>query len=112
MRELISQGKLSQFAASHPHLEIHVHRRNGQHPYIKGAYRTAAVTHQVSVKNYSIPEIENVMKMLRDRSGRKIKKLTKTVVTDTPSIQGVWTPFLNISEPLDIHIHGANDDSR
>ena len=34
--------------------------------------------------------------MLANRSGRKITKITSPVLTDTPSIQGVWTPFLNL----------------
>lgn len=98
IREFIANGRLSEWAAAHPHVDIHVNRRNGKHPYVHGDYKTAAAVHQVSVKNSSLNDIEDVLDMLHNRSGRKITKITKPVLTDTPSIQGVWTPFLNLSD--------------
>lgn len=35
------------------------------------------------------------MEHLRTRSGEQIQRLKKPWHTDTPSIQGVWTPFTN-----------------
>lgn len=99
MREYIGNGQLASWATSHPHVSIEVKRRNGHHPYVHADYLTnsKSVLHQVSVKNYeSWDLVEEVLVMLSNRSGRKISKIIKPVLTDTPSIQGVWTPFLNL----------------
>jgi len=37
---------------------------------------------------------------LRCRSGEDIVRLRKTWHTDTPSIQGIWTPFTNLDPHL------------
>ena len=36
------------------------------------------------------------MNKMYNRSGRKMTKFTKPIYTDTPSIQGVWTPSLDL----------------
>jgi large subunit ribosomal protein L43 len=94
-------------------VEIFVKPRNGNHPFIEGDYKTCStIQHQVSVKNYnSQKEIEDVLEMLHSRSGRKITKITTPVLTDTPSIQGVWTPFLNlVHEQPKITMHQAAEE--
>ena len=109
VREYLSNGNLAAWAEAHPHVEIAVAVRNGRHPYIQANYRTQAATHQVSVKNVeSWKEVESVCEMLHNRSGRKITKITTPVLTDTPSIQGVWTPFLNLKDlpPFEFSIQG------
>lgn len=40
--------------------------------------------------------IEAALNKLYNKSGRKMTKFTKPVYTDTPSIQGVWTPSLDL----------------
>jgi hypothetical protein len=90
-------------------VEVLLTPRNGHHPYIQGNYKTCStIQHQVSVKNYaSQKDIQDVMDMLHSRSGRKITKITTPVLTDTPSIQGVWTPFLSlVNEQPKITLHG------
>jgi hypothetical protein len=37
--------------------------------------------------------------MVRRRVGRKITKITHSVLTDTPSVQGVWTPSQSAEMP-------------
>jgi large subunit ribosomal protein L43 len=99
MRDYLSNGRLLEWAKDHPHVEIEVKQRNGQHPYVQGDYKTMAATHQISVKNVDgWKVVESVLEMLSNRSGRKITKITTPVLTDTPSIQGTWTPFLNLRD--------------
>lgn len=99
LRDYIGSGRLAAWASARPHVAIEVAPRNGRHPFITGDYRTQASTHQVSVRNYeNWKQVEEVMDMLANRSGRKLTKITKPVLTDTPSIQGVWTPFLDLSQ--------------
>lgn len=98
MRDYLSNGKLVEWCKRKPHVEIAVVPRNGHHPFVHAEYHTKNKRiHQICVKNVeSWKEVEKVMESLSNRSGRKISKLTKPVLTDTPSIQGVWTPFLDL----------------
>jgi large subunit ribosomal protein L43 len=106
MREYLGNGQLVSWASNHPHVSIEVKRRNGHHPFVHADYLTnSKVIHQVTVKNYeSWNEVEEVLDMLANRSGRKITKIIKPVLTDTPSVQGVWTPFLNLQHEPDFEI--------
>lgn len=99
LREYIGTGRLSQWAASHPQVEIEVKVRNGKHPNLHAEYKTNKSTkHQVCLKDYkTAKQIDGICDLMFNRSGRKIKKLTNPVVTDTPTIQGVWTPFLDMN---------------
>jgi large subunit ribosomal protein L43 len=98
VREYLGNGKLVVWAQNHPHVQINVQPRNGHHPYVHAQYHTRNKSiHQVSVKNVdNWEQVESVMEMLSNRSGRKITKLTRPVLTDSPSVQGVWTPFLDL----------------
>jgi large subunit ribosomal protein L43 len=96
VRDVISSGQLSQWAVEHPHVQIHVQVRNGRHPFVEGSYVNRA-KHQVGVKNRTTNDVLSVCDLLHNRSGRKIKKVTVPVVTATPSVQGVWTPFLDLA---------------
>ena len=107
-----SFGLLTDVSLAYTLVDIHVTPRNGHHPYIQGNYKTCStIKHQVSVKNSeSFRDIQQVLDMLHSRSGRKITKITTPVLTDTPSIQGVWTPFLSLAEEQPkIRIHGDGE---
>lgn len=97
VREYLARGRLAAWAALRPDTTVEVRVRNGHHPVVRGEYRSDVVQHQVSVKNYdSWRHVQDVCRMLADRSGRKITRITAPVLTDTPTVQGVWTPFLNL----------------
>jgi large subunit ribosomal protein L43 len=105
LRDYIGTGRLSKWAASHPHVDIQVKVRNGHHPFVQGSYLTASSTHQICVKNSeSWRDVQDVCEMLHNRSGRKITKITEPVLSDTPTIQGVWTPFLDTMAPFSVKI--------
>ena len=100
VRDFLASGKLIEWASERPSVEIKVCVRNGKHPNAKGEYLTGVngSVHQVCLKSNAArsPEIESILDMLFNRSGRKITKFTKSVYSDTPSIQGMWTPALNL----------------
>jgi large subunit ribosomal protein L43 len=56
------------------------------------------------VKNQEIKQIYKVMDMLKNSSGRKITRLNRPVETQTPSIQGIWTPMLNLQNLPDFDV--------
>lgn len=89
---------LLQFATDHPHVDIVVKPRNGHHPYIQGEYITGQ-SKQICVKNTTERRILEVLDVLRNTSGRKIQRLGGLAVRgDCASVQGVWTPMLNLGE--------------
>ena len=53
---------------------------------------------EICIKNEPIKRIYQVIGMLNNSSGRKIKKIGNPVKTNTPSVQGIWTPMLDIAE--------------
>lgn len=110
LREYLANGQLAAWAAEHGDTAIHVQVRNGHHPVVHAEYLTGGgstgVLHQISVKNYKRwQDVEEVCQLLANRSGRKITKITTPVLTDTPSIQGVWTPFLNLQLQPDFEVN-------
>ncbi|CAB9523203.1 39S ribosomal protein L43, mitochondrial [Seminavis robusta] len=96
VRDYLGEGGLVEWARNHPTVEIILKPRNGKHPYVLGEYKTQAATHQICIKNSTPQDIQQVLDKLHNRSGRKIKKMVNPVVTPTPSIQGVWTPMLDL----------------
>ena len=110
VRDYIGNGRLAAWAASHPSVEIETKVKNGKHPFLHADYVNNTSYHQVSIKNVdSWRDVQSACQMLFDRSGRKITKITTPVLTDTPSIQGSWTPFLNITEPFDINFEEGQE---
>ncbi|KAL7429574.1 hypothetical protein ACHAXM_001769 [Skeletonema potamos] len=91
-----SENHLINFATAHPSIQIIVKPRNGHHPYIQGEYLTGQ-SKQICVKNTTQGRIKEVMSMLVNTSGRKITRLGGLAVRgDCVSVQGVWTPMLNL----------------
>mmetsp|Transcript_18174 Transcript_18174/g.25858 ORF Transcript_18174/g.25858 Transcript_18174/m.25858 type:complete len:132 (-) Transcript_18174:139-534(-) len=97
IREFISSGRIVHFARENPTVTIIVKPRNGHHPFIKGHYLTGN-DKQICIKNEPIKRIYEVIDMLNNSSGRKIKKIGSPIKTNTPSVQGIWTPMLDIAE--------------
>jgi large subunit ribosomal protein L43 len=95
VREFLSTGKILDWAAAHPSVQVEVLVRNGNHPFVEGEYVTG-LPKQIGVKNIEIPQLTSYMKMLYNSSGRKIKRLAVPVVTSTPTIQGIWSPMLDL----------------
>ena len=104
---LQSSPHLLNFATDNPNVSIIVKPRNGHHPYVQGEYVTGQ-SKQIWVKNTDEKRIKEVCDVLRNTSGRKIVRLGGLAVRgDCASIQGVWTPMLNLGEkPFDIKMVG------
>lgn len=99
VRDFLASDNLIQWAKERPHLAIQVRVRNGKHPYVKADYLTSrSHAHQICLKSNEArsPDIQKVLDQLYNRSGRKITKFTKPVYTQTPTVQGIWTPALNL----------------
>mmetsp|Transcript_28753 Transcript_28753/g.42635 ORF Transcript_28753/g.42635 Transcript_28753/m.42635 type:complete len:131 (+) Transcript_28753:51-443(+) len=94
IREAIA-NLLIPFASKHPEATYETVLRRGKHPFLMAEYITGH-PQQVGVKNKSAEEVMAHVAQLRSRSGRKIKRLARPVLSDRPSVQGEWTPSLQI----------------
>ena len=126
IRDYLASGKIIDWAKERSHLQIDVKVNNGNHPYIKGDYISSTSKkfntkynknlnpniHQICIKSNKSnkPDIEKVLNTLYNRSGRKITKFTKAIYTDTPSIQGRWTPTLNLHLQPEFPITYVNEE--
>lgn len=126
VRDYLASGELIDWASTRPSVKIEVQVKNGKHPNIRADYATQSVSnkscnggngipskpviHQVCLKSSGIytgnkdlnddnknPNyVQDAFDKLYNKSGRKMKKFTQPIYTDTPSIQGVWTPSLDL----------------
>ena len=55
---------------------------------------------QLYTANQTASELCQWVEHLRCRSGNEIHRLRKTWHTDAPSVQGIWTPFTNLSPQI------------
>ena len=90
-------SKIISFCQSNPSVQVSTKLRNGKHPYVKAEY-VSGFSKQVSIMNETEERIQKVIQMLHDSSGRKITKIGGPIKTQTPSVQGVWTPMLDIAD--------------
>lgn len=88
IREFIAKDLVG-FADANPQLKISVVRRNNMHPVVRGRYINGREK-VADVKNISRNEVRHFTTRLRNQSGRKVKKFSKPVITERPSIQGYW----------------------
>ena len=103
VRELLATNQLVSFANANPELEIKTEIKKNAHPFIRGEYKTGW-DKTIGCKNLDNATLLKNMNMLNDSSGRKITKITKNVFSDKPSVQGAWTPSLNLHEKVEFEI--------
>ncbi|RKP22737.1 thioredoxin-like protein [Syncephalis pseudoplumigaleata] len=86
------RSHLVSFAKENPQIEILVTPRPSKHPVIRGFYLNGREK-VVCVRNTEPHRIAETVQLLRDTSGMKVKVLKKPVISDTPSVRGIWSPF-------------------
>mmetsp|Transcript_26077 Transcript_26077/g.34227 ORF Transcript_26077/g.34227 Transcript_26077/m.34227 type:complete len:130 (+) Transcript_26077:194-583(+) len=94
IREAISKF-LVDFASQHPEAQYKAATRPGKHPYLLAEY-LKGYPQQIGVKNKTAEEVMAHVNQLRNRSGRKITKISKPVFSNRPSLQGQWNSQLPI----------------
>mmetsp|Transcript_18320 Transcript_18320/g.38118 ORF Transcript_18320/g.38118 Transcript_18320/m.38118 type:complete len:132 (+) Transcript_18320:213-608(+) len=90
---------LRPIALANPDLEIAVETRGGRHPFVRGEYLTGW-DKTIGVKNEDPAKIVDKITMLNESSGRKLTKFTKPVYEKRMSVQGRWTPGLDIKDDV------------
>ena len=82
---------LAAFALANPHLAIDAKAHANRAPRVVGEYADGS-TRVVDVKNKTASEISIVVQRARDSASGIGRKYTKPVITQSPSVQGVWDP--------------------
>ena len=104
IRDFVSSGRIINWAVENPQIQVELKVRNGKHPFVEGEYASGQPK-QIGIKNEDTKRIYQVIEMLKNSSGRKMTRLNRPVITQTPSVQGVWTPMLNLKDvKFDIQI--------
>ncbi|KAK3357134.1 thioredoxin-like protein [Lasiosphaeria hispida] len=83
---------LPKFAAEHPQIEFNVSPRPAKHPVVTGHYINGRQK-PICVRNLEPTAILQKVKLLRDASGEKLKRVHKPVTSINPSVRGVWSPY-------------------
>ncbi|PFH55894.1 hypothetical protein XA68_17441 [Ophiocordyceps unilateralis] len=83
---------LPKFAAVNPQIEFVVSPRPNKHPVIIGHYINGR-TKPICVRNLSPYEILQKIELLRDASGEKLRRTNKAVLSSSPSVRGIWSPY-------------------
>ncbi|RZF42537.1 hypothetical protein LSTR_LSTR004456 [Laodelphax striatellus] len=100
-REFI-ESKLVDFAKENPGTVVYVKPRRHRAPCVQAEYLNGE-EHHISLHNMSLEETTKWINLLPMRSGRPTNlRLRKYWHTDSPSIQGVWSPFTNRDPALNL----------
>ncbi|KAI8320616.1 hypothetical protein GQ54DRAFT_312512 [Martensiomyces pterosporus] len=86
------QTEAMKFAKENPQIEIVVQPRPSRHPIVRALYANGQQKTKC-VRRCSADEIPEVVKSLRDHSGHKLRRWNRYVISDTPSVRGIYSPF-------------------
>ncbi|XP_057306773.1 39S ribosomal protein L43, mitochondrial-like isoform X2 [Hydractinia symbiolongicarpus] len=91
------------FISKNPQVSVYIRERNGQHPRLVANYLNGK-DRIITIPNHDTLAIWEWLERLRNESGRqwRSERLYQPWITDSPSIQGTWTPFLN-KPPLNVN---------
>ncbi|XP_070212739.1 uncharacterized protein [Littorina saxatilis] len=90
---------LVDFTRENPGTVVYVKPIRNRAPFLVAEYLNGR-QERVSTKDMPADEVCKWLEHLRTRSGAQIVNLRKEWLTNTPSIQGVWHPFLNKNPSL------------
>ncbi|ORY03175.1 hypothetical protein K493DRAFT_207313 [Basidiobolus meristosporus CBS 931.73] len=88
------KNDIIEFAKKNPQIEVVVQPRPAKHPCIRGFYMNGK-SKVICVRNFDRKGVMEQVQLLRDTSGQKVGLFKKRVISDTPSVRGIWSPFHN-----------------
>jgi len=86
------KSRLPTFASQHPSIEFFISKQANAHPIIRGVYLNGREK-VICVRNLDQNQIQQKAELLRDSSGKKLKRVIRKVETDNSSVRGIWSPF-------------------
>ncbi|UYV83699.1 MRPL43 [Cordylochernes scorpioides] len=100
LREFMEKH-LIDFAKENPGVVIYLKPRRHRKPVIEAQYLNG-YTQSIYCDHISENDMLAYVNYMRTRSGSQISRLRKLNHTETPSIQGPWTPFTNKATLINI----------
>jgi len=78
-----------------PQLDLVVEKRSGKPPFLEGFYKNGR-RKPIGVKGQAADEISKLAQQLVNQwGGKNVLHSGKRIVTRSPTVQGLWTPFTN-----------------
>lgn len=105
-REWIANN-LTKFAREHPYVVIYIQPRRHRPPNLIGEYLSGD-RQWIPLSNCDRDRVNWWIHSLLTQQGDPQWRLLKQMHTDSPSVQGIWTPFTN--KPLDRTLRTYPDD--
>lgn len=93
VREFV-ENHLLEFVNNNPGVVIYLQPRRHRTPKLVAEYLNGNAVY-LNMAKQSAGEVCQWLEHLRCQSGEEIVRIRKPYHTDTPSIQGIWTPFMN-----------------
>ncbi|XP_066915134.1 large ribosomal subunit protein mL43-like [Clytia hemisphaerica] len=95
--------EVDQFIENNPEVAVYLQERRGQSPRLVANYLNGN-SRIIQIPNNDDIAIREWLERLRNESGRqwRSERLHQPWLSDNPSIQGTWSPFLN-KPPVDIN---------
>lgn len=100
VREFI-ETDLVNFSRSNPGIAIYLKPRMSESPVIVAEYLNGS-RHWFSLRTMNKMEVTEWIDFHVNKSGERVKRYRKYHQTEWPSVQGVWTPFLNLPSELNV----------
>ncbi|XP_073997621.1 mitochondrial ribosomal protein L43 [Rhodnius prolixus] len=107
VREFI-ESELIDFARNNPGVVVYVKPRRHRGPTLTAEYLNGN-TDYIYCRNFSKEEVYKWLHLLTTRSGKDIMRYRKLWHTDSPSVQGVWTPYTFRDPSLNLASFPIND---
>mgnify|MGYP001803977307 CR=1 FL=1 len=110
--------KLVPFARGNPQITIRAEVKRNRLPFIRGEYRKKerdfkfvvnGNTMSIGLKNQNLDAIDHHVYLLRNQCGLKVTRKMRPVLSQNPSIQGVWdqrVAYHNMSFSIE-HVDGT-----
>ncbi|PVU87958.1 hypothetical protein BB559_005797 [Furculomyces boomerangus] len=82
------------FSKRNPNVEVVVQPRPSRHPIIRAFYVNGR-QRVLCVKNMQKEEVNQTLEKLMGFAGNYNRLWKKPVISNTPSVRGIWSPFHN-----------------
>jgi len=100
LREFIELDVVN-FCRKNPGIVVYLKPRFKPTPVMVSEYLDGS-RHWLNIRNMERLHIKEWLDFYVSRSGQPIQKFIKPNHTDWPSVQGVWTPFLNVPPEMNV----------
>ena len=95
LRQYLMSDAFSAFVKDNPSVEFIVEHERVKLPHVLAYYLHAGTNEErkIDLNNKQETEIAGILRELRDDSGQPRRRFRPQVISDTPAIRPIWSPF-------------------